>query len=336
MPSRFPNCPWRLGTNLTIAERLAIGNELAREAMDSPAVRALAQQIAADCFGCTKARLAEKALRAVQNLGYVLDSPGDWIQPVEFTLKNGGDCEDGTIAFLAVCWLLGIRARNVWRIQEGHPLDHITGAVGLPVGERPSFAGARPIPVGELPFELRDPALTWWWADTSIGGCTVRSDTCAQLGEEVYDAADRLRNHASTRAPGIVDYRTPEQRQSDTNTANALTFVGDTIRVSGQTVSAIIASGNTQQLNLLVSAARLRMAEVERQIDVATIPAQLEALRQQREALAAAQAQGEAALQRSAEQTQMYVGAGLAAVAIAAVAYVVANNNAAGQHREAA
>lgn len=296
--------------------------------MDSPAVRALAQQVASDCFGCTKARLAEKALLAVQNLGYVPDFPGDWIQPVEFTLANGGDCEDGTIAFLAICWLLGLRARNVWRIQEGQPLDHITSAIALPVGERPSFGGARPIPTDELPFELRDPTLTWWWADTSIAG--------AQVGELVYDAADRLRSHGSTRAPGIVDYRTPEQRQSDTNTANALTFVGDTIRVSGQTVAAIIASGNTQTLNLLVSAARLRMAEVERQIDAATVPAQLEALRQQREALAAAQAQGEAALRRSGEQTQMYVGAGLAAVTIAAVAYIVANNNAASQHREAA
>lgn len=293
--SRFPNCPWRLGTQFTIAGRLALGNELAREAMDSPAVQALAQRIAAECFGCTKTRLAETALRVVQNLGYVPDFPSDWIQPVEYTLAHGGDCEDGTIAFLAVCRLLGLRALNVWRVQRNQPLDHITAAVGLPVGERPSFAGARPIPTQDVPPEFRDPTLTWWWADTSIAG--------ALLGEDVYDAAERLHNHGSTRAPGVVDYRTPEQRQADANTTAALTFVGDAIRVSGQTVATIIASGNQQQLNLLVNAARLRMAEVQRQIEAATIPAQLEALTRQREALAVAQAQGEAALRRSAEQT---------------------------------
>lgn len=325
MQSRFPECPWRLGTTLTIDERLAVGNELAREAVSSPAVQALAQRVAADCFGCTKTRLAEKALRAVQDLGYVPDFPGDWIQPVDFTLAHGGDCEDGTIALIAVGRLLGLRVVNVWRIQRNQPLDHITAAVGLPVGERPSFADARPIPIEDVPYALRDPTLTWWWADTSIAG--------AQLGEDVYDAADRLHAHESTRAPGIVDYRTSAQRQADANTVAALSFVGDVIRVGGQTAATIIASGNQQKLNQLVSAARLRMAEVQRQIEAGTIPAQLEALTRERDALAAAKAQGEAALQRSAEQTQMIVGAGLAAVGIAAVAYVVAANN---QHREAA
>ena len=313
MLSRFPNCPWRIGTQFTIAERLAIGNELAREAMDSPAVRALAQQVAIDCFGCTKARLAEKALRAVQDLGYVPDFPGDWIQPVEFTLANGGDCEDGTIAFLAVCWLLGLRARNVWRIQENQPLDHITAAVALPVGERPSWAGARPIPNDELPFEVRDPSLTWWWADTSIAG--------AHVGELVYDAADRLRSHESTRAPGAIDPITGEPVSAET--AAQYHLASTALQLTGRTVESILASGNRHDIEALGAAASLRAQQYLGEIEGASNQAQLESLEQQRRALLATEEAARAALERSGQAATTYAIAAVAVAGILGGAFVI-------------
>lgn len=316
MLSRFPNCPWRLGTQFTIAERLAIGNELAHEAMGSPAVQALAQRIAADCYGCTKARLAEAALRAVQNLGYVPDFPSDWIQPVEYTLTHGGDCEDGTIAFLAVCRLLGLRALNVWRVQRGQPLDHITAAVALPVGERPSFAGAQPI--DDIPPEFRDPTLAWWWADTSIAG--------AMLGEDVYDAADRLRSHESTRAPGAIDPITGEPVSAETNAQYHL--AGTVLNLTGQTVEGILASGNRTDIEALAAAARIRAQEYLNEIAGAANETARAALEQQRQALLATEAAARRAIELSGQQATMtYVVAAVAVAAILGGAYVISQTS---------
>jgi len=311
--SRFPDCPWRLGTHFTIAERLAIGNELAREAMDSPTVQALARRIATDCYGCTKARLTEAALRAVQDLGYVPDFPSDWIQPVEYTLTHGGDCEDGTITFLAVCRLLGLRAVNVWRVQKNQPLDHITAAVALPVGERPSFADARPIPVEEIPYELRDPTLTWWWADTSIAG--------AQLGEDVYDAADRLHLHGSTRAPGAIDPITGEPVSAETNAQYHL--AGTALNLAGQTVEGILASGNRASIEALAAAAQVRARQYTNEIAGAANQAERDSLVRQREALLATEAAARRALELQGQAVTTYAIAAVAVAGIIGGAYVI-------------
>ncbi len=115
------------------------------------------------------------------------------MQPAEYTLEHGGDCEDLTGILLAVCWILDFRARNVWLVQEGEPLDHITGEIGLSVGELPSFAGA--VPDNDGPVV---PGVVWWWADTTVTG--------AYFGEWVYAANDRLHNRGADRgvAPGMV------------------------------------------------------------------------------------------------------------------------------------
>ncbi len=183
--SRFPECPWRLPENTGVKPRLAIGVQIAIEAVGSPSVRAFAFGIRDACRGCTPAQLAERILATVQNVGYAADFPGDWMQPVEYTLEHGGDCEDLTNLMLAVCWILGIHAHNIWLDQPDEPLNHITGALGLPSEYRPSFAGAVPIKAAPVV-----PGVTWWWADTTVTG--------ARLGEWVYDANDRLNGYGVT------------------------------------------------------------------------------------------------------------------------------------------
>lgn len=186
--SRFPLCPWRLPAYTSVEARLALGTQLAREAVDSPKVREFAFGIRDACNGCTRAQLAERILKTVQDIGWVADFPGDWMQPVEYTLEHGGDCEDLTNLLMAVCWILGPNAANVWLDQPDQPLNHITGAIGLPNGETPSFADARPIDPSETP---QIDGVTWWWADTTVAN--------AQLGEWVYDAVDRLRSGRGVR-----------------------------------------------------------------------------------------------------------------------------------------
>jgi hypothetical protein len=103
--------------------------------------------------------LAASALQVVQSLYYRLDHVGEeWFQSADYTIVNGGDCEDLGVMLAAVNGLLGLKSRLVWIYQPGHALNHLS--TQLNVDDE------------------------WIWEDPSVRG--------AQLGEHPYAALQRL------------------------------------------------------------------------------------------------------------------------------------------------
>lgn len=101
---------------------------------------------------------AEVLLSRVQQLGYRPDPQGEWLQTGRETASRGGDCEDLSALFVALCGAAGVVARMVWISQRHAPQDHVAAQVLLDG--------------------------RWRWADASIRG--------ARLGESPYEAAARL------------------------------------------------------------------------------------------------------------------------------------------------
>lgn len=93
-----------------------------------------------------------------KDVGYTDDADGEWYQGPIHTLMNGGDCEDLSVLFCAMCGCLGIDSRIVWMDQPKARLNHVTAQVRLP-------------------------GKTWQWAETTISS--------ARVGEHPYDAAKR-------------------------------------------------------------------------------------------------------------------------------------------------
>lgn len=140
-------------------QRAEIMEAHVRDALSSPAVRAAADGCRGAIGVASQRDIATRVLRRVQAAGYRDDPPGcDRYAPVEFTLRNGGDCDDLAPAVAALAILCGLQARFVYLSQPRSPLDHVTVKV-LVDGE-------------------------WLWAEPTLRG--------ARLGEHPYDAARRI------------------------------------------------------------------------------------------------------------------------------------------------
>lgn len=174
---RYPYEPWRISDWTPVEERLRVMEDIAQEGQGFPSVQALAYQ--ARSISCAKQSvcsgpttrdaaliLAASALEVVQSLYYRLDHVGEeWFQSTDYTIENGGDCEDMGVMLVAINGLLGLKSRLVWIYQPGHPLNHLSTQLFLD---------------GE-----------WIWEDASIRG--------ASLGEHPYAALKRLGTSSADR-----------------------------------------------------------------------------------------------------------------------------------------
>ena len=164
MARRYPYEPWRISDFTPVEQRLALMTDIALEAQSFPSVQALAYQ--ARSIACAKRAvcagpatredtliLAAAALQVVQSLFYRLDHVGEeWFQSADYTIVNGGDCEDLGVMLVAINNLLGLQSRLVWVFQPGHPLNHLSAQLyldGVWLWEDPSIRGAR---LGEHPY----------------------------------------------------------------------------------------------------------------------------------------------------------------------------------------
>lgn len=161
--------------------RLRILNEIAEEGRPYAQVWAM-NVLARQGVPPSSARhVAQAILRAVQyDLLYKDDPPGKEVfTSVAETILAGGDCEDLSVVLVSALRALGIRARVVWITQEGRSLNHVTAQV--------SFSDP------SVPDNLAE----WLWAEPSIRG--------AELGENPYAAAARLRDFQAIGQQGIPD-----------------------------------------------------------------------------------------------------------------------------------
>lgn len=101
---------------------------------------------------------AQAALRFAQRAGYIADPPGEWFQPIDWTIRYGGDCEDLASLFVALARAMGVRARICWIDIPAAEFNHVSAQVWLDG--------------------------RWQWAEASVCG--------AHLGEAPMDAARRL------------------------------------------------------------------------------------------------------------------------------------------------
>lgn len=182
MARKYPYEPWRISDYTPVEERLRIMADIALEGQTFPSVQALAYQarsmacaVQSVCTGPTTRDatliLAASALQVVQSLYYRLDHVGEeWFQSTDYTIVNGGDCEDLGVMLAAINGLLGLKSRLVWVYQPGHSLNHLSTQLWL---DTPYGSYERPTGHGE-----------WLWEDPSIRG--------AALGEHPYAALKRL------------------------------------------------------------------------------------------------------------------------------------------------
>jgi transglutaminase-like putative cysteine protease len=171
MPSRYPARPFNVPLTTTACERLAILEELLGEAWRGSAAVARLGRALQQGRRAPRRELAARALRLVQALPYVPDPAGEeWFQPVDWTLRHGGDCEDLASALVAVAGAAGVPARLVWIDQPGQKLNHVSAQ--LWVLERDPVEDGDPRPHDG-----------WAWAEASVRG--------AALAEDPYRAAKR-------------------------------------------------------------------------------------------------------------------------------------------------
>lgn len=151
--------PFLISDMMTVDERLHQLADLSEQATRDPLVRELASR-ARSLAGedPTPYELARAALRVAQRAGYQRDMPGEWFQPVRYTVVHGGDCEDLASLYVALAWILGLSAKLLWLSQPDKPLDHVCAQVQI--------------------------GRQWMWADASVCG--------ARVGESPYAAMDRL------------------------------------------------------------------------------------------------------------------------------------------------
>jgi hypothetical protein len=167
--------PWVVPADWDDAARFATLARLAEQGARDPAVIAAADAALglrpwhsdryAVNFGAATALLA-----LVHALVFFPDPPGvDTYQNAAYTLAHGGDCEDLSVLYAALCAAVGVRARIVWLAQPGEPQAHVTVQV-------------QPVPRGP-----------WLWAEPSIPS--------AAIGEDPYAAARR--EHREDRIRGL-------------------------------------------------------------------------------------------------------------------------------------
>lgn len=140
-------------------DRIAVLAELAEEGTRSVDVQRQTRQLVA---GLSRPReRAQACLAFVQSLRYRVDPPGtdDGANACAVLIQRVGDCKKKAILLGSMLALAGLEAVLVWKEQPGAPLDHVTVKVRL---------GGR-----------------WRWAESTVRG--------AQLGEDPYEAAERLR-----------------------------------------------------------------------------------------------------------------------------------------------
>lgn len=163
MLADYPDAPFRIADDTTEQQRVDILQDLGARGAKSPALNDLASRVWAriTALGDSSVRsVASEALNAVQHLEYHPHPAGiEQFQKVDYTLANGGNCEDLSTALVALLMRLGITARAVWIPQPDRDLNHVAVQVQVSPSE-------------------------WLWADPSIAG--------AKLGEDPYSALRRL------------------------------------------------------------------------------------------------------------------------------------------------
>ena len=148
---------WVIAESVGPATRVALLEQLARDAMENEGVRAMAALVdrAAPAF-----ERAERVLGLVHRVPYRADPVGQEVfQEVTETLAHGGDCEDLAVLFVAIARSVGLEARVVWLDQQihGSALNHVFARVsvdgrwldaecsiaGALLGEPPALAAQR-------------------------------------------------------------------------------------------------------------------------------------------------------------------------------------------------
>ena len=180
MASRFPNRPFRVSLFTTACERVRTLESLCDEGMNLPEVVRMARDIREAAheetaisgdFDALPWFLASACLAAVHAYPYVSHPDGvEQFQPVAWTLRHGGNCEDLSCLYAVLARRAGLPCRLVWINQPGARLNHVIPQVHL---------------YGD-----------WYWAESSIAG--------AMLGEDPYDAATRLQRHDVTGTEGMT------------------------------------------------------------------------------------------------------------------------------------
>ncbi len=148
---------WIIADTVAPWTRVALLEQLARDATAAPTVRALTALVDA---AADEHERAAQVLALVHRVGYRADPPGaEVFQDADETIANGGDCEDLAVLFAAIASLVGLRAQIVWLDQQihGHALNHVfarvmvdgrwidaeTSIAGALLGESPSDAARR-------------------------------------------------------------------------------------------------------------------------------------------------------------------------------------------------
>jgi transglutaminase-like putative cysteine protease len=136
---------WIIADTVAPVTRVALLEQLARDATTKPTVRALAALVEATAPEHDR---AAQVLALVHRVGYRADPPGaEVFQDADETLANGGDCEDLAVLFVALSAMVGLRAQVVWLDQQihGHALNHVFARVmidGRWIDAETSIAGA--------------------------------------------------------------------------------------------------------------------------------------------------------------------------------------------------
>jgi len=170
----FPDHPFQVSLYTTACERVATLERLCDAGMDLPEVKQLAGDIRIAGWDRTLLgrdldalpwNLAETTLHAVHNFPYVSHPDGiEQFQPISWTLRYGGNCEDLSCLYAVLARNVGVPCRLVWINQPNARLNHVAPQVFL---------------YGD-----------WYWAESSIRG--------AMMGEDPYVAASRLERHDVT------------------------------------------------------------------------------------------------------------------------------------------
>jgi transglutaminase-like putative cysteine protease len=165
------DAPFSVPNLRTAEDRLAVIVGIARRGVDAPIVRRLADLARARAgHDRDPRRLATEALRVVQRAGYRRDVDPELFQNAAYTAMNGGDCEDLTPLYMAVCRVLGLRTQAAWLDQPGRALNHVAPQVlldGAWTWADPSVCGAR---LGEHPYAAVARVGAWYVLDASAPG----------------------------------------------------------------------------------------------------------------------------------------------------------------------
>lgn len=160
----YPYDPFWVCSDMSEQERIDVLQDLAVHSAELPRVVTLAKTVLSRLpYNADARQAASEALAAVQHLEYHPHPParepyGDFFQRPDFTIENGGNCEDLSTVLVAILANIGITAMAVWIQQVDKPLNHVAVQVNIN---------------GQ-----------WEWADPTIGR--------ARFGESPYESIARL------------------------------------------------------------------------------------------------------------------------------------------------